>query len=278
MFKRQKHFDMQDCIARAALFCLATLAAPQILRAEDQTARPATALALSIDTSGSVDEVRYNLQLEGIAEALEDPVTLSAISAAGGAGIYLAVVTWADGAQVAVDWKRVASAGDAAVFAAAVRRIPRTPGDFTCIGNMLRTVTERLVRNLPSPVERVIVDVSGDGIDNCGSVEEVHDERDTLLSLGVTINGLPILVPGENDVVGVGAFRKPGFGLRELPGTSDQSATTLDRWYKEHVIGGPGAFLLIAKGYEDFARALRRKLVTEISALGDGTRAGPSVD
>lgn len=87
-----------------------------------------------------------------------------------------------------------------------------------------------------------------------------------MLELGVTINGLPILVPGENDVVGVGAFRKPGFGLRELPGTSDQAATTLDRWYRDHVIGGPGSFLLVAQGYEDFARALRRKLVTEISS------------
>lgn len=235
--------------------------------AETSGSMPATALVLSIDTSGSVDEERYNLQREGVAEALEDPVTLSAISASGGAGIYLAIVTWADAAQIGVDWRRVASVEDAAQVAAAVRRLPRTPGEFTCIGGMMRTVLERLVRRLPTPTERVIVDVSGDGIDNCGSVREVEDERDALLAAGATINGLPILVPGENDVVGVGAFRKPGFGLRELPGMSDQEASTIDRWYKDHVIGGPGAFILPAQGYEDFARALRRKLVTEISGL-----------
>jgi hypothetical protein len=31
------------------------------------------------------------------------------------------------------------------------------------------------------------------------------------------------------------------------------------------VIGGPGAFIQVAKGFEDFARAIRRKLVLEIS-------------
>lgn len=235
-------------------------------RAAEETA-PSTALVLSIDVSGSVDEARYNLQLEGIAEALEDPVTLSAISAAGGAGIWLAIVTWADGAEISIGWRRVASAKDAAAVAADVRRIPRTPGEFTCVAGMLRAVSGRLIPALPAPVERIVVDVSGDGVDNCGDAKEVREERDATLALGATINGLPILVPGENDVVNAGAFRKPGFGLRPLPGKSDQDNTTLDRWYKENLIGGPGAFLLIARGYEDFARALRRKLVTEISLL-----------
>lgn len=237
-------------------------------RSETPVAGPATALILSIDTSGSVDLNRYQLQLEGVAEALEDPVTLSAISAAGGSGIYLAIVTWADAAEIAIDWRRVASAADARAAAQAVRRLPRTPGEFTCIGGMFRTVNARLMRSIPTPVERVVIDVSGDGIDNCGGVAEIHEERDALIGLGATINGLPIRVPGENDVVGVGAFRKPGFGLRELPGMSDQEASTIDRWYKDHVIGGSGAFMLVAQGYEDFARALRRKLVTEISDLG----------
>lgn len=236
-------------------------------RTEPADPKPATALILSIDTSGSVDALRYNLQLEGVAEALEDPVTLSAISAAGGAGIYLSIVTWADAAQVAIDWRRVASVADARAFAAAVRKLPRTPGEFTCIGGMFRTVNARLMQSIPTPVDRVVIDVSGDGIDNCGGVAEIHEERDALTAQGATINGLPIKVPGENDVVGVGAFRKPGFGLRELPGMSDQEPSSIDRWYKEHVIGGPGAFILVAQGYEDFSRALRRKLITEMSDL-----------
>lgn len=237
-------------------------------RADDAAQKaPNTALVLSVDVSGSVDDLRYNLQLEGIAEALEDPVTLSAISATGGAGIWLSVVTWADGARVSVGWRRIASLADAKAMANEVRAIPREPGQFTCIGGMLRVVSQTLIPQLPNPVETLVVDVSGDGIDNCGDVNEIHEERDAVLALGATINGLPIFVPGENDVVGVGAFRKPGFGLRELPRTPDREGTTLDAWYKAHVIGGPGAFLLAAQGYEDFSRALRRKLVTEISLL-----------
>ncbi|MFC3692428.1 DUF1194 domain-containing protein [Chenggangzhangella methanolivorans] len=264
-------------LVAVALICAAAIGGAPAREAED--ARPATALVLSIDVSGSVDEARYNLQLEGIAEALEDPVTLSAISATGGAGVWLSVVTWADGARVSVGWRRVASLSDARAFADEVRRIPREPGQFTCIGGMLRVVSQTLIPALPNPVETLVVDVSGDGIDNCGDVREIHEERDAVLALGATINGLPILVPGENDVVGVGAFRKPGFGLRELPSRPDQEATTLDRWYRDHVIGGPGAFLLVAQGYEDFSRALRRKLVTEISLLARRSRepSGPAV-
>ena len=270
---------MRTAVSVALLALIAGVALPATGRTEDAATAtaPTTALVLAIDTSGSVDQIRYNLQLEGVAEALEDPVTLSAISASGGAGIYLAIVTWADGAQIAIDWRRVASPADAASVAAEVRRIPRAAGEFTCIGAMLRTVSHQLVRAIPTPVDRIVVDVSGDGIDNCGGLKEIHDERDALLALGATINGLPILVPGENDVVGVGAFRKPGFGLRELPKMSDQEASTLDRWYRDHVIGGPGSFLQIAQGYNDFARALRRKLVNEISAL-DRPRASAAVD
>lgn len=258
---------MRVAVSIAILAWIGCAFAGDRARSETAAPTPATALVLSIDTSGSVDAARYNLQLEGVAEALEDPVTLSAISAASGAGVYLAIVIWADAAQIAIDWRRVASAADARAVAAVVRRLPRTPGEFTCIGGMLRTVNARLMRSIPTPVDRVVIDVSGDGIDNCGGVEEIHEERDALTALGATINGLPIRVPGENDVVGVGAFRKPGFGLRELPGMSDQEPSTIDRWYKDHVIGGPGSFILVAQGYEDFARALRRKLVTEISDL-----------
>jgi len=258
-------------LARAAMF--GALLSPCAASPESsRVPPPATAVILAIDTSGSVDETRYRLQLEGVAEALQDPITLSAISAAGGAGIYLAIVTWADAADVAIDWRRISSLEDASAMAAEVRKLPRTPGEFTCIGGMFRTVSDRLVRTLPTPVERLVVDVSGDGVDNCDEIAEIRHERDALLARGATINGLPILVPGENDVVGDGAFRKPGFGLRTLPYLTNNSATTLDRWYRDHVIGGPGSFLLIAQGYGDFARALRRKLVTEISGL---TRPSP---
>jgi hypothetical protein len=245
---------------------LALLALTRPMFAEDGVA---TALVVSVDVSGSVDETRYHLQMEGIAEALEDPAVLAAIQGNSG-GIYFALVTWADGARLAVDWRRIATKAEAAATAVLVRAVPRVPGEFTCAGQMLRTVSASVVPRLPVAADRVVVDVSGDGIDNCSDADAIHTARDALLAAGTTINGLPILVPGENDVVGVGAYRAPGYGLRELPRQTYREGTTLDAWYREHIVGGPGHFLLAARGYGDFARALRQKFVMEISGLAPG--------
>ncbi|KAB1079023.1 DUF1194 domain-containing protein [Methylobacterium soli] len=245
------------------VFLLAALAPA---RAAEESA--AMALVVSVDVSQSVDEARFRLQMEGIAEALEDPAVLAAITGNPG-GILFSLVTWADKAALTLPWTRIATRGDAAAVAGRVRALPRQAGTFTCLGQMLRTVSASVLPALPVPADRVVIDVSGDGIDNCADPEAIHDERDGLLAAGATINGLPILVPGENDVVGVGAFRAPGYGLRAL---REGGETTLDRWYKAHVTGGPAAFVLAARGYGDFARALRQKFVIEISALSSSPR------
>ena len=64
---------------------------------------------------------------------------------------------------------------------------------------------------------------------------------------GITIDALPIL----ND--------RPGFGF--LP------AVPLDEYYRESVVGGPGAFVIAVEEFESFGAAVRRKLVREISDL-----------
>jgi hypothetical protein len=225
----------------------------------------ATALVVSVDVSQSVDDTRFRLQMEGIAEALEDPSVVGAITGNPG-GILFAMVTWADRANLAVGWRRIASRADAVATAALVRATPRQAGEFTCLGQMFRTVTAGVLPALPMPADRVVIDVSGDGIDNCTDADSLAEAHVALLATGATVNGLPILVPGENDVVGAGAYRAPGYGLRATP--LPQERTSLEQWYRAHVIGGPGAFLLAAAGYGDFSRALRRKFVIEISALG----------
>ena len=98
---------------------------------------------------------------------------------------------------------------------------------------------------LPAP--RRTIDLSGDGPNNSGSDPDIV--RDAAAAAGITINGLAI--------------------LNEIP--------TLDIYYTEHVIGGPDAFLLIAKDYRDFARAVRQKLLREIQGAGLAARnvAGP---
>lgn len=150
-------------------------------------------------------------------------------------------------------------------MAAAIRELPQRTGEYTCLSRMLAMVKESVVPDVPATATRVVVDVSGDGIDNCAEPFNTARERDELVAMGVTINGLPIIVKGENDVVGSGAYRAPGYELKGLligPGTHQ---STMDAWYREYVIGGPAGFLIAAQGFEDFGRAFRQKFVTEIS-------------
>lgn len=134
------------------------------------------------------------------------------------------------------------------------------------MARMLATLPINVLPQMAAKARRVVIDVSGDGTDNCARRSESDAARDALLVAGATINGLPIIVSGENEVVGSGAYRAPSYGLNNLG--PDTDTTTVDAWYTEHVVGGPGAFLMKANGYEDFGRAFRQKFVTEVSAAG----------
>jgi hypothetical protein len=81
-----------------------------------------------------------------------------------------------------------------------------------------------------------VIDVSGDGANNAGRPADAA--RDDAVAAGVAINGLPILTL-EPD---------------------------LDDFYRTQVIGGPGAFVIAIHSYDQFADAIRRKLVTEIAS------------
>ena len=200
-----------------------------------------TALIVSVDVSNSVDEHRYKLQMEGIAQALEDKDVLGAILNGPQGGILFSMVTWADRPQIAVPWQRISSREEAAAVAAKVRNLPRQTGEFTCVTGMLRNISDKVVPQIPAKASRIIVDVSGDGKENCNPQEPIEAVRDELASGGVTINGLPILEGDEGP--------------------------TLEGWYKEHVMAGPGAFVLPADGFKDFGRAIRQKFVIEISGM-----------
>ncbi len=234
-----------------------------------------TALVLAVDVSDSVDAERYRLQMEGIARALEDDGVIAAITSGAHGGIALALVTWADKGQVSLDWQIIRSVDDANRVAMRIRSLPQVTGEFTCMARMMKLLKESVVDALPVEAARTVIDVSGDGIDNCDYPAETKRRRDDLLALGITINGLPIIVQGENETVGAGAYRAPGLELNGGANIGPASErTTLDQWYKEFVVGGPANFLLPAHGFEDFGRAFRQKFVTEISANPDGVPRG----
>ncbi len=82
-----------------------------------------------------------------------------------------------------------------------------------------------------------MIDISGDGIRSGGWVG-VDDANEMALAAGITINGLPILDPDEDDVA---------------------------PYYRDRVIAGTDSFIIEAHGFDDFARALRHKLIREIA-------------
>lgn len=226
-----------------------------------------TALILAVDVSNSVDAERYRLQMEGIARALEDDGVVRAITGGPRGGILLALVSWGDRAHVSLDWQSIRSASDAQRVAELIRTLPQETGEFTCMARMMDLVRETVIASLPLPATRVVVDVSGDGIDNCDRPADMRKRRDDLVAAGVTINGLPIIVKGENDIVGSGAYRAPGLPLDGAVIGPGAGQSTLDTWYRDFVVGGPAHFLLPAQGFGDFGRAFRQKFLTEISAL-----------
>ena len=237
------------------------------------TQRIDTALIVAVDVSQSVDEERYRLQMEGIANSLEDPDVLNVILNGPNGGILFSMVVWADKPEQVIDWHTITSAQEAKAVAALVRSLPNKGGEFTCMARMMDYVATIIIPSVPASALRTVLDVSGDGIDNCTVPQTVDLHRNAVQAQGVTINGLPILEEGGTNIVGSGAYRKPGFGLRHLERGPDTETTTLDDWFRDHVIGGSGAFLLVAKGYKDFGRAFRQKFVIEISGeLSDQAR------
>jgi len=214
-------------LASAAFFLALTGAAP---------AQPAAvALVLAIDVSESVSSERYILQHDGIARAFETPQLIDAIAALPG-GIEALMLEWSDPdkIRVTVDWTHIADGATAASFAAAVRATERTSHGLTAIGSAMLAAAAAFDR-MPEPAGRRVIDVSGDGMANFGVAPATA--RDELVKVGITINGLAI--------------------LSEEP--------WLDEYYKHNVVGGPAAFVVVAKGFDSFAEAMLRKLVQEVA-------------
>lgn len=226
---------------------------PAALAQFNEPAQVDTALVVSVDVSNSVDDRRYSLQMQGIAKALEDKEVLDAILSGGRGAILFTLVTWADKPKVSIPWTRISNKQEAAGVAQRVRQLPHDGGEFTCMGKMMRFLADKVVTQIPEKALRVVIDVSGDGRDNCNPDQPVKSVRDELVRDWVTINGLPILEGKEG--------------------------ATLEKFYRENVQGGGGSFVLPAEGFGDFGRAIRQKFVVEVSGgtLPGSTPAPSSV-
>ncbi len=248
--------------AAALLAALATLAALLLAGHSGAGAEDVdTALIVAVDVSNSVDDERYRLQMEGIAQALEDPEVIQAIVGGAKGGILFSMITWADHPKVRLPWTYISNAAEARAIAKRVRSLPRQSGEFTCMSRMMRFVSDKVAPQIPAKAAKVVLDISGDGRDNCNEEEPVDSVRDELVKYGVTVNGLPILEGGAEEVVTPGAAPTKSY----LP--EEQTSAPLEEWFRAHVKGGPGSFVLPANGYSDFGRAIRQKFVLEVSLL-----------
>jgi hypothetical protein len=222
------------------------LAASGVLASGLARAQPASVdvlLVLAIDVSRSVTDEEAVLQRDGYRGAMTDPAVLAAIANGPLGSIAVAYFEWAryDYQDLIMPWTRIAGAADAHGWADRLGALPRQSVTWTSISGALR-YAGTLLAAAPFEGTRRVVDVSGDGANNNGPPAE--PERDALVASGVTINGLPII------------NRHPRFGRMELD---------VDRYYADSVIGGPGAFFIVAEDFGAFSDAIKRKLLQEIS-------------
>ena len=219
-------------------FCaLIALAAPAL--AQDKTP-VAIELVLALDSSASVDRREFQLQNEGIALAFRDPDVLQAVDNLKPFGAAIAIVQWGGPGetQVVLPFTHIENARDAKAFGfrtSLVRRWMRA--SVTSLATGIADSTALLEANAFEG-QRKVIDVSGDGPDNSG--DDLEGARKNALASGITINGLSI----EAEEAGLHAY------------------------YRDHVIIGADSFAEPAQGFEDFARAIREKLLRELRPLG----------
>ena len=215
-------------------------------------------LVLAVDVSRSIDAEEHETQMRGYASAFRDPEVLRSIRGGEVGAISCTLFTWSDSdsQEDLVPWMRIADEASAERFAAAIDAAPRRILSYTSISGAME---HALRRYGGSPYEgtRRVLDISGDGMNNSG--RRLNGVRAAMLEEGIVVNGLAV--------------------LDRAPGPAN-GTVALEDYYRDEVIGGHGAFLVVADGFAAFDRAVRRKIAREVASAGERTRfAGlPVVD
>lgn len=231
-------------MARLLIATVCFAAAPPEVRAGEPVDLE---LVIATDVSYSIDREEARLQREGVANAFLSRDVAQAIRSGILGRIAVAYIDFAStpfNARV-VDWRIITNEADAAAFARDLLAAPVNSGMHTSISSALMMGADMIEKNAFDGTRRVI-DVSGDGPNNFeGRVDAV---RDSVIARRISINGLPIINEADR-------FNQRYY----LP--------DLDRYFEGCVIGGPGAFVVPAHDFKDFARAIKKKLVLEIAGL-----------
>lgn len=235
-----------DKPARWAVALIALLLAIILLvhvKARAQTPQHVSvAIVLAADVSASINEDRFKIQRDGYAAALQHWRVHQAIEGTSRRSIAVTLVEWSgpNEQRVVVPWMVIASEADGERFAALLGAEGRSFSGQTGVAAAL-AFAQLQFETLPFRADRLVVDVSGDGIENSGG--NTAAARDALVMFGATVNGIAILegqFPGEAPV---------------------------DEFFRDHVVGGPGGFVMIAHDFDVFAYALVSKLIREVAGL-----------
>jgi len=234
----------------ASASVLALLAAPLASSAPAPLQAVDLELVLATDNSQSIDFSEAQLQRQGVAAALRHPDVVRAIESGSLGRIAVAYLDWSSGpyTRLALDWRVIRDKASADAFADALLKAPPGYGQGTAIGETLALAAQLIEINNFDGTQRTI-DISGDGPNNTGRA--VYAARDEIVAKGITINGLPIVNTGDYGNGDWGAY----YG-------------ELENYYVNCIIGGPRSFALAARGFQEFAAAIRHKLVLEISDAG----------
>ena len=219
----------------------ASLTAALLVWSTSVVAECRLALALALDISSSVDAAEDALQRKGLARALVSPEVQSAIFSVPGTTVNLAVYEWSGRYQqdMILEWSNLQSAADVRRAAAIIAGSQRSYADFpTAMGYAMGYAADVFAR-APLCWQKTL-DVSGDGVNNEGFKPRLAYKNFPLSE--VTINGLTI-------------------------GGQDEG---LAAYYRRELIKGPGAFVEEARDFNDFERAMQRKLVRELQARAIG--------
>ncbi len=193
-------------------------------------------LVLAVDCSYSVDEVEFRLQMDGMALAFKSKQVFDAIQSGPYGSIAVTVVHWSksDVQIQALPWTKLDSQDSILGFADQLLQLPRlSSAGGTSISGAIG-FSHLLIESNNYTGARRVIDLSADGRNNSGWL--LQDVRNNALYGGLTINGLTI--------------------LNEVP--------TLHYYFRQKVIGGPGAFVVIANDYSKYPEAILRKLLQEI--------------
>jgi hypothetical protein len=230
-----------------AALLAATLLAPRLASAAEPVD---LLLVFAADVSRSIDQEKFQLQRDGYAAAITNPRVLDAVRSGPHHRIAVCFVEWSGiGAQkLLIDWTIIQDAASAQQFAAQLAEAPRSFADRTSISGGIDFSAAQLAK-APFEAPRRTIDVSGDGTNNAG--REVRLARDEAVAKGIGINGLVIL------------------SERQMPWNAEHTNPPggLEGYYRANVIGGPGAFVMVAQDFNAFGQAIVSKLIAEIALL-----------